>query len=64
MKKRTRNGFLDIKPFWDLSLATKLALEQVSVINHLRRGRYKEGRSSQETIGQPWGSVLFLKEYA
>ena len=40
-RKRIRHGFLDMSHFWpksfcDLSLATTLALEQVSVINDLK----------------------------
>ena len=42
------------KPFCDQSLATMLALEQVSVINDLKasEGMQEQRKSSQETIVQ------------
>ena len=69
-RKRTRNGFLDIKPFWDLSLATMLALEQVSVINHLKRGEVqtgeKQSRNNRAALGHcpvPQGICITIHLY-
>lgn len=58
-RKRTRHSFLDIKEaalaIFDLSLATMLALEQVSVINVLKgsKGMQEERKISQEMVVQP-----------
>ena len=46
------------KLFCDLSLATMLALEEVSVINDLKGGDAETREEQQETIVQPWGRVL------
>ena len=57
-RKRTRNGFLDIKPFCDWSLTTMLALQQFSVINNLKRGdvqtREKQSRNNRAVLGQEY----------
>ena len=48
------------KPFCDLSLATMLALEWVSVINDLRgnEGMLEQRKSSQEIIVQQYNGAL------
>ena len=58
--KRAKNGFLGIrepfwlKPFYDLNLATVLAIEHVSVINDFKGSEWmqEQRKSCQETIAQ------------
>lgn len=65
--KRFRYCFLDIgevtfgKIFCDLSLATRLALVQVSVINDLKRTKnLRTKENNQETIVPPHGIYIII----